>query len=278
MFEVYCDSSYNEGEDSYIGCTVLRDGKQIHQSTTKIRSCPKSNLNCELEALNFAIILVRIFSENDEEVIIYNDSTEAVKLFQKDWKKIEKELPGLDVRFEYIPREKVNQAIADSLSKKFPVFFLDIPTFEVESFSRREDILSDIARNGPSVFYLEKSEEQSTNKKTCYRLVIRTMEKVLSDDRLYLVRKGGPGTQVKAADEIKKDLSDPSVLSSLKAKGVRLEKSYFLLTDETWGLRGTDNKAYSILPASVPHRIICDEVDRSPQNLFRKAERFLENR
>jgi hypothetical protein len=100
------------------------------------------------------------------------------------------------------------------------------------------------------------------------------MEKILSDDRLYLVRKGGPGTQVKAADEIRTDLSDPLVISSLKVKGIRLENSYFLLTDETWGLRGTDNQAYSILPTSVPHRIICDEVDRSPQNLFLRAARF----
>jgi len=274
MFEVYCDSSYNESEDSYIGCTVLREGRQIHQSTTKIRSNPESNLNCELEALDFAVTLAKIFSESNEEIFIYNDSTEAVKFFQANVKKIEKELPGSSISFEYIPREKTNQATADSLSKKFPIFFLDIPTFEVESFSRRGDILSDIARNGPSIFYLEKNEELSTNKKTCYRLVIRTMERTLSDDRLYLIRKGGPGTQVKAADEIRTDLSDPLVISSLKAKGVRLENSYFLLTDETWGLRGTDNQAYSILPVSVPHRIICDEVDRSPQNLFRKAERF----
>lgn len=274
MFEVYCDSSYNENEDSYIGCTVLRDGRQIHQSTTKILNNPDNNLNCELAALDLAVALAKIFSENDKEIIIYNDSTEAVKFFQANKKEIKKEFPKSNVNFEYVPREKVNQAIADSLSKKFPIFFLDIPTFEVESFSRREDILSDIARNGPSVLYLEKNDNLSTNKKTCYRLVIRNMEKVLSDDRQYLIRKGGPGTQVKAADEIRKDLSDPLVVSSLEAMGVRLENSYFLLTDETWGLRGTDNQAYSILLASIPHRIICDEVDRSPQNLFRKAERF----
>jgi len=274
MFEVYCDSSYNESEDSYIGCTVLRDGKQIHQSTTKVPDSPENNLNCELAALDFAVTLAKIFSENDREIFLYNDSTEAVKSFQAKRKEIEKEFSGSSVSFEYIPREKVNQAIADSLSKKFPIFFLDIPTFEVESFSRREDILSDIARNGRSVFYLDKNEEMSTNKKTCYRLIIRNMEKILSDDRLYLVRKGGPGTQVKAADEIRKDLSDPLVISSLKVKGIRLENSYFLLTDETWGLRGTDNQAYSILPTSVPHRIICDEVDRSPQNLFLRAARF----
>ena len=274
MFEVYCDSSYNENEDSYIGCTVLRDGRQIHQSTTKVQSDHRSNLDCELEALDFAVTMAKVFSENDREIVIYNDSTEAVKFFQANRKKIEIDFPQSSVSFEYIPREKVNQAIADSLSKKFPIFFLDIPTFEVESFSRREDILSDIARNGRNVFYLEKNEDLSTNKKTCYRLVIRTMEKILSDDRLYLVRKGGPGTQVKAAEEIRKDLSDPLVISSLIAKGVMLENSYFLLTDETWGLRGTDNQVYSILPASVPHRIICDEVDRSPQNLFLRAERF----
>ncbi len=274
MFEIYCDSSFNEGEDSYIGCTVLRGSKQIHQSTTKVPDAPKNNLDCELAALNFAVTLARIFSGGDRNIIIYNDSTEAVKAFQKERKEIETKFPGSSINFEYIPREKVNQAAADSLSKKFPVFFLNVPTCEVESFSRREDILSDIARNERSVFYLEKVEEKSTNKKTCYRLIIRTMEQVLSDDRLYLVKKGGPGTQVKAAEEIRKDLSDPSIISSLKAKGVRLENSYFLLTDETWGLRGTDNQTCSILPDSVPHRIICDEVDRSPQNLFRRAERF----
>jgi ribonuclease HI len=274
MFEVYCDSSYNESEDSYIGCTVLRDGKQIHQSTTKVPDFPQNNLDCELKALNFAITLTQIFSEGDRDITIYNDSTEAVKAFQKERTEIEKKYPGLNINFEYIPREKMNQAIADSLSKKFPVFFLNIATCEVESFSRREDILSDIARNGRNILYLEKVEEKSTNKKTCYRLMIRTIDKMLSNDRLYLIKKGGLGTQVKVAEEIRKDLSDPLVLSSLEAKGVRLENSYFLLTDETWGLRGTDNQTCSILPGSVSHRIICDEVDRSPQNLLRRAEHF----
>jgi hypothetical protein len=274
MLEVYCDSSYYENEDSYIGCTVLRNGRQLHQSTTKIQNRLGSNLNCELEALDFAVTLANIFSENDKEIIIYNDSTEAVKFFQAKREEVEKEFLGSIVSFEYIPREKVNQVIADSLSKKFPIFFLNIPTFKVESFSRREDILSDIARNGRSVFYLEKDEELSTKKKICYRLVIRTIDKILSDELLYIVKKGGLGTQIKVGEEIRKNLSDPMVISVLEAKGIRLEDSYFLLTDDSWGLRGTDNQTYSILPFSVPHRIICDEVDRSPQNLFRRAERF----
>lgn len=274
MLEVYCDSSYNEGEDSYIGCVVLRNGSQIHQSTTKVPNTLNNNLDCELAALNFAVTLTEILSEGDLDITIYNDSTEAVKVFQKEKPQIEKKLSGLSINFEYIPREKVNQAIADSLSKKFPIFFLNIPTCEVESFSRREDILSDIARNGRNILYLEKVEEKSTNKKTCYKLIIRTMNKILSSDRFYLIKKGGLGTQVKVAEEIRKDLSDPQVLSTLEVKGVRLENSYFLLTDETWGLRGTDNQTCSILPGSISHRIICDEVDRSPENLFRRAERF----
>ena len=274
MLEVYCDSSYYENEDSYIGCTVLRNGRQIHQSTTKIKNCLGSNLNCELEALDFAVTLANIFSENDKEIIIYNDSTEAIKSFQAKRKEVEKEFLGSSVSFEYIPREKVNQVIADSLSKKFPVFSLNIPTFKVESFSRREDILSDIARNGRTVFYLEKDEKLSTKKKICYRLIIRTLDKILSEDLIYNVKKGGLGTQVKAAEEIRKNLSDPMVISFLKAKGISLENSYFLLTDDTWGLREADNQAYSIFPFSVPHRIICDEVDRSSQNLFRRAERY----
>ncbi|AKB19090.1 MULTISPECIES: ribonuclease H family protein [unclassified Methanosarcina] len=274
MLEIYCDSSYNEGENSYIGCVVLRDSMQLHQSTTKVPGHPQNNLDCELAALNFAISLIRIFSKGDTEIVVYNDSTEAVKTFQARAQEVEKEFSGSGVSFEYIPREKMNQAAADSLSKKFPVFFSSTSTSDVESFSRREDILSDIAQNGSNVFYLEKVPEKSTNKKTCYRLIVRTMEKTLSDDLVYLVKKGGPGTQVKAAEEIRKDLSNPEILFSLKSKGIRLENSYFLLTDETWGLRGTDSQAYSILPSSIPHKVICDEVDRSPQNLFRRAERF----
>lgn len=274
MLEVYCDSSYNENGDSYIGCVLLRDGKQVHQSTTEIRGSPRNNLECELAALDFALFLVRIFTEVDKDIVLYNDSTEAVKVFQGKAEEIEREFSGSRISFEYIPREKVYQAAADSLSKKFPVFFSDTATCDVESFSRREDILSDIALNKSSVFYLEKVSEMSSNKKTCYKLVIRTMEKILSDDLSYTIKKGGPGTQVKAAEEIRKDLSNPEILSSLKSKGVRLENSYFLLTDETWGLRGTDSQACSILPSSIPHKIICDEVDRSPQNLFKRAERF----
>jgi hypothetical protein len=276
MLEIYCDSSYNEGGDSYIGCTILSKGKQVHQSTTKVPGIPQSNLDCELAALNFASTLARVFYDGnpDPDVVIYNDSTEAIKVFQKKMLKTETRFSDSNVSFEYIPREKINQAIADSLSKGFPIFFLNMPVFEVESFSRNDSILSDIAKNRANVFYLEKAADKSTNKRTCYKLTIRTIDKILSDDRFYLVKKGGPGTQVKAAEKIRKDLADPSVVSSLVAKDVRLEDSYFLLTDETWGLRGTDNQAYSILPKSIRHRIICDEVDRSPENLFRRAERF----
>ena len=67
MLEVYCDSSYNKGEDSYIGCVMLRDGMQLHQSTTKVPDHPQNNLECELAALNFALSLVRIFSAGDKE-------------------------------------------------------------------------------------------------------------------------------------------------------------------------------------------------------------------
>lgn len=275
MLEVYCDSSYNENEDSYIGCMVLQGNKQVHESTTKILTNPASNLECELEAIRFAITLAQIFLDNEKEIIIYNDSTEAVKTFQAKETEIKRDFSkaGVLLHFEYIPREKRYQAIADSLSKKFPIYYTDSPTFDVEPFSRREDILSDIAQ-GSTIFYLEKVGEKSTNKKTCYRLVARSFEKILSGDLLYLVKKGGEGTQMKVAEKIKSELENPEVRRYLEAKGVRLENSYFLLTDETWGLRGTDSRTYSILPSMIPHKIICDEVDRSPENLFRKVERF----
>jgi hypothetical protein len=71
MLEIYCDSSYNEGGDSFIGCTILSKGKQVHQSTTKVSGAPQSNLDCELAALNFASTLVRVFYDGDLDVVIY---------------------------------------------------------------------------------------------------------------------------------------------------------------------------------------------------------------
>ncbi|MDM7918078.1 MAG: hypothetical protein QUS12_02820, partial [Methanosarcina sp.] len=65
MLEVYCDSSYNESEDSYIGCVVLRNGMQLHQSTTKVPGNPQNNLECELAALNFAMSLVCLLYTSD---------------------------------------------------------------------------------------------------------------------------------------------------------------------------------------------------------------------
>lgn len=142
MLEVYCDSSYNENGESYIGCVVLREGRQIHQSTTEVRGNPRNNLDCELDALDFAISLVRIFSKGDKEIVVYNDSTEAVKNFQGKAEGAEQEFSGSGISFEYIPREKMYQAAADSLSKKFPVFsqvqlcvvwnpFQDVKTFSL---------------------------------------------------------------------------------------------------------------------------------------------------
>lgn len=288
MLEIYCDSSYNENEASYIGCMVLRAGKPVHQSTTKVSGLPASNLECELAALDFALSLAKLFFAGDRIIVIYNDSTEAVKAYQRKALEFEARFevefeaePGKDLSeskirlsFEYVPREKTHQATADSLSKKFPVVYLDVPTLNVESFSRREDILSDIAHNGRSVLYLQNEREKSTKSRTYYRLVIRSADRVLSEDRFYLIKKGGQGTQVTAAEQIRQDISDPEIRLGLEAKGVRLENSYFLLTDETWGLRLTDNRAYSVLPSGIPHKIICDEVDRDPENLFRRVEPY----
>ncbi|WP_269848843.1 hypothetical protein [Methanosarcina horonobensis] len=59
MLEVYCDSSYNEGEDSYIGCVVLRNDMQIHQSTTKVLGDPRIILIVNFQPL----ILLSLLSE-----------------------------------------------------------------------------------------------------------------------------------------------------------------------------------------------------------------------
>lgn len=263
MLEIYCDSSFNGDEPSYIGCVVLRDGREVHQSTTRILPDPTGNLDCERAAISFAISMINVFRHNGEPAIIYNDSTEAVREFQAG--------DNLSFSVEYMSREDINQSVADRMSKKFPQVRpekFDLCKRPVEAFT--SDILKDIALNHRSILYLVKDPRESTNTRTCYILVIRTVDGVISDDGRYTAR-AGEIKNIKVAQRISGDLGDPARQSHLKALGADLEGSYFLLTDETWGLRLKGGEAYSILPCTIPHRIICHEVDRSPENLFRRA-------
>lgn len=263
MLEVYCDSSFNEGGPSFIGCSVIKDGVELHQSTTRIVPDPAGNLECETAAINFAASLALLFSEGDT-IVIYNDSTEAVKEIQA------RKPEGFVV--EYVSRDNVYQSVADRLSKKFQqarAETFDLCKKPVESFT--PDILIDIAAHHKPVLYIQKDQRESTNSKTVYRLVVRTAEGVVSDDRKYTA-KAGEVKNIKVARAVSKDLSDPAVLRSFN--GIKLENCYFLLTDETWGLRLKGGEAYSIMPCSIPHRIICHEVDRAPDNLFSRASKY----
>jgi hypothetical protein len=255
MIEIYCDSSFNEDGNSFIGIVVVRDGVEVHQSTTIIRPQPGRNLECEISAIELAIATSKIFPA--DKTIIYNDSTEAVKPYQS------KGLPG--IMFEYVPREGAFQTTADRLSKKFPhvrVSSYGLCKKPVETFT--PDILKDIALNKKPVLYVEKDAEASTNTRTCYRLVIRNIDGII-DDKMTFIARSGEVKNVKMATDVSIELEDMPGLNG----------SYFLLTDETWGLRLKGNEAYSIMPCSVTHRIICHEVDRSPSNLFRRACGYL---
>ena len=258
MLEIYCDSSFNEGGPSFIGCSIIRDGVEIHQSTTRILPDPIRNLGCETAAISFAMSQAALFSDGSP-VVIYNDSTEAVKEFQA------RKMAGIAV--EFVSRDNPNQSVADRLSKKFQqakIETFDLCKKPVESFT--PDILMDIANNRP-VLYLLKDQRESTNSKTIYRLVIRTVKEIISDSRIYSA-KSGEVKNIKVAREVSRDLSDPAILS------ISLDHPYFLLTDETWGLRLKGGEAYSILPCSIPHRIICHEVDRTPENLFNRVSSY----
>jgi hypothetical protein len=261
MLEVYCDSSFNENGPSFIGCVIIRDGVIMHQSTTRVSPDPLRNLECELAALDYGVGLAGLFP--DRHTIIYNDSTEAVKEFQS-------RAPA-QYAVEYISRDNPYQSLADRLSKKFQQSL--IPAYglckkPVESFT--PDVLGDIGR-GRTVLYVKKDERESTNTRTIYRLIIRAGGRVLADDRKYEARSGQV-KNIKVAEEISRDLGGPDFVKS--HKGLELEGAYFLLTDETWGLRLKGGEAYSILPCSIPHHIICHEVDRSPENLFKRVAAF----
>jgi len=256
--EIYCDSSFNETGPSYIGCVALLNGVEIHQSTTRIFPDPIRNLESEIAAINYAAGVARIFTH--DSFIIYNDSTEAVKEYQLKGTK------GFSV--EYVGRDNPYQSLADRLSKKFQqalVETYDLCKKPVEAFT--PEVLENIAK-GSNVLYLRKDERESTNTKTVYWLVIRTVDRVLSDDRKYEARSGEV-KNIKVAREISNDLGDPTFVK--KVMGLELKGAYFLLTDETWGLRQKGGEAYSILPCSIPHHVICHEVDRSPENLFKRA-------
>ncbi len=263
MLEIYCDSSFNEGGPSFIGCFIIRDGVELHQSTTRIMPDPIRNLECEMAAIDFAISQSALFSDGSQAVI-YNDSTEAVKEFQS------RKRPGIVI--EFVSRDNPYQSVADRLSKKFPharIETFDLCKKPVETFT--PEILKDIANSKP-VLYMLKDQRESTNSKTVYRLVIRTVKGIVSDHRIYSA-KSGEVKNIKIAREVSRDLSDPAVLESFD--GITLDNPYFLLTDETWGLRLKGGEAYSILPCGIPHRIICHEVDRTADNLFNRVSPYV---
>jgi hypothetical protein len=258
MLEVYCDSSFNEKGPSFIGCVILRDGVEICQSTVRVVPDPIRNLECELAALDFATRAAGMF--RDENTVIYNDSTEAVREYQS------RDTGGCVV--EYVSRDDPYQSLADRLSKKFPQGLIgtyDLCRKPVAPFS--PGVLADVAA-GRTVLYLKKDERESTNTKTVYWLVARTMDRILSDDRKYEAR-AGEVKNIKVARDIARDMSDPKT-----AEGLGLDGAYFLLTDETWGLRQKGGESYSILPCTIPHSITCHEVDRTPDNLFKRAEKY----
>ncbi len=238
---------------------ALADGIVIHQSTTAVSPAPSGNLECEQAAIALAMKIARALQRAGEPVIIYNDSTEAVKSY------IEAELSLFPV--EYIPRESPLQELADRLSKRLPQRLAevhDLCRLPVESFT--PEILEDIACNGRPVLYLQKNRERSSNTKSCYTLIARTVDHILSDDQVYCARSGEV-KNVKIARDVCTDLESGEI-------SARLADGYFLLTDETWGLRLKGGEAYSILSCVIPHRIICHEVDRSPDNLWRRVAAF----
>jgi ribonuclease HI len=258
MLEIYCDSSFNEDGSSFIGIVAIADGVEVHQSTTAIIPAPADNLECERAAISMAIRLARAFRRDHEQVIIYNDNTEAVKEY------LEAEMSLFPV--EYTPRESPIQSMADRLSRRFPQRLAethDLCRRPVESFTPEN--MANIARNGRTVVYLVKDRERSSNTKSCFRLVARTVDQVLSDDHYYCARSGEV-KNVKIARDVSADIAAGEIIADL-------EGSYFLLTDETWGLRLKGGEAYSVLPCEIPHRIICHEVDRSPDNLWRRVAR-----
>jgi len=91
---------------------------------------------------------------------------------------------------EFAARETPYQSLADRLSKRFPhglIKTCGLCKKPVRPFT--EEVLADVASGAP-VVYLRKIERETTNTKTVYALVIRTMGGILSDDRRYEAKSG----------------------------------------------------------------------------------------
>jgi hypothetical protein len=110
--EIYCDSSYNFGQDSYIGCCILVDGEFAHQSTTKIEFNPKDNQECERAAIKYATDYANLFFKN-ETITVYNDS--LTLLTGRSSHSYNNECK---INFKYVPRNSEFQWVADKLSKE----------------------------------------------------------------------------------------------------------------------------------------------------------------
>ncbi|HMK46323.1 MAG TPA: hypothetical protein VK436_06820 [Methanocella sp.] len=254
MLDIYCDASFNEGSPCFIGCVIVADGVEIHQSTTRVVPDPGSNLECEMAAIALGMLFAKAFRRAAEPVVVYNDNTEAVKAYLQH----EASLHPV----EFTPRDNPYQALADRLSRQFPHRLAethDLCRKRVESFTH--DVLLDIGQNRRIVVYLSRDRDRSTNTRTVYQLVVRTVEGVISDSWTFEARSG----------EVKNIKVAREVSDMLEHAEIDLSDGYFLLTDETWGLRIKGGEAYSIMPCDVPHRIICHEVDRSSENLWRRV-------
>ena len=255
MLDIYCDASFNEGSPCFIGCVIVADGVEVHQSTTRVVPDPRSNLECEMAAIALGMLFAKAFRRAAEPVVVYNDNTEAVKAYLQHDASL--------YPVEFTPRDSPYQALADRLSRQFPHRLTethDLCRKRVEPFIR--DVLLDIGQNHRMVVYLSRDRGRSTNTRTVYRLIVRTVEDIVSDSLTFEARSG----EVKNV-KVAREASD-----ALAQAGIDLSDGYFLLTDETWGLRIKGGEAYSILPCSIPHRIICHEVDRSPENLWRRVQ------
>lgn len=108
--EIYCDSSHNYGQGSYIGCCILVNGEFAHQSTTKIEFDPIDNQECERAAVNYSINFARLFFQN-ADIDIFNDSRTLIDRYST------LQNNGCKINFQYVRRNAEFQWVADKLSK-----------------------------------------------------------------------------------------------------------------------------------------------------------------
>ena len=258
--EIYCNSNYNG--NLIIGILIFQDSEMICQCTVKKTTKSEDYIKYNIAAIECSIIFSKQI-EGKNCIIIYNECEEAINHFNR--------LHHDDnFQFQFASNEKYKR-LTQKISEKFPVDFPGEHDLHKQKIKRVNyyncEIFHDVINNQRCVLYFQNYKV--SNKYSHYQFIIQSSDKILYEEKSGPLKRGS--IHKNFIKNISRQLANPEFQNILKAKGVELENSYFLLTSATNTLRMTDNQANSILPSNIKHQIIYDS-NQYAEKFFNKLE------